>query len=48
MATLIGELPKSNFIRMNRRLLTNRLKDMYGKELEDKYIKLLRMKYSEP
>ena len=32
IATLIGELPKSNFIRLNRRLLTDRLKDMYGKE----------------
>ncbi len=41
MATLIGELPKSNFIRLNRRLLTDRIKDMYGKELSDKYIDLL-------
>ncbi len=41
MATLIGELPKSNFIRLNRRMLTDRLKDMYGKELADKYIDLL-------
>ena len=41
MATLIGELPKSNFIRLNRRLLTDRLKDMYGKELADRYIYLL-------
>ena len=41
MATLIGELPKSNFIRLNRRLLTDRLKDMYGKELSDKYIYFL-------
>ena len=41
MATLIGELPKSNFIRLNRRLLTDRLKEMYGKELADKYIDLL-------
>lgn len=41
MATLIGELPKSNFIRLNRRLLTDRLKDMYGKELSDKYVELL-------
>jgi ribonucleoside-triphosphate reductase len=48
MATLIGELPKSNFIRLNRRLLTDRLKNMYGKELADEYIELLRMKYSEP
>lgn len=41
MATLIGELPKSNFIRLNRRLITDRLKDMYGKEMSDKYIDLL-------
>ena len=41
IATLIGELPKSNFIRLNRRILTDRLKDMYGKELSDKYIDLL-------
>lgn len=41
MATLIGELPKSNFIRLNRRLLTDRIKDMYGKELADRYIELL-------
>ena len=41
IATLIGELPKSNFIRLNRRLLTDRLKDMYGKELSDRYLELL-------
>ena len=41
VATLIGELPKANFIRLNRRLLTDRLKDMYGKEISDRYIELL-------
>lgn len=41
IATLIGELPKSNFIRLNRRLLTDRIKKMYGKELSEKYIDLL-------
>src|SRR5574344_393354 len=41
IATLIGELPKSNFIRLNRRLLTDRIKKMYVKELSDKYIDLL-------
>lgn len=41
IATLIGELPKPSFIRMNRRLLTDRLRDMYGKELSDKYLDLL-------
>ena len=41
IATLIGELPKSNFIRLNRRLLTDRIKKMYGKELADRYIYVL-------
>ena len=41
IATLIGELPKSNFIRLNRRLLTDRIKQMFGKELADRYLTLL-------
>ena len=41
IATLTGELPKRNFIRLNRRLLTDRLKEMYGKELSDRYLDLL-------
>ena len=41
IATLIGELPKSNFIRLNRRLLCDKIRDMYGKELADKYLYLL-------
>lgn len=41
IATLIGELPKSNFIRLNRRLITDRIKKMYGKELADRYIYML-------
>lgn len=41
MATLIGELPKSNFIRLNRRMLTDKIKEMYGKEVADKYLELL-------
>ncbi|MCI9244752.1 MAG: anaerobic ribonucleoside-triphosphate reductase [Alistipes sp.] len=41
IATLIGELPKQNFIRLNRRLLTDRIKEMYGKELADRYLHLL-------
>src|SRR5574344_1727635 len=41
IATLIGELPKQNFIRLNRRLLTDRLKEMYGKEFSDRYLYLL-------
>ena len=38
IATLISELPKQNFIRLNRRLLTNRIKKMYGKQLANEYI----------
>ena len=41
IATLIGELPKSNFIRLNRRMLCDKIKDFYGKELSDKYLYLL-------
>ena len=41
IATLIGELPKSSFIRINRRLLTDRIKEVYGKELADRYLYLL-------
>jgi len=41
IATLIGELPKGSFIRLNRRLLTDRIKKMYGKEMADRYIDLL-------
>ena len=45
IATLIGELPKSGFIRLNRRLLTDRIKKMYGKELADRYLDLLTHHY---
>ena len=38
IATLIGELPKSGFIRLNRRMLVDRIKQMYGKELANEYI----------
>lgn len=41
IATLIGELPKSNFIRINRRLLVDRMKNMFAKEDADKYVELL-------
>jgi ribonucleoside-triphosphate reductase len=41
MATLIGELPKEMFIRINRRILTDRIKQMYDKETAEKYIYLL-------
>lgn len=42
VATLIGELPKQGFIRLNRRMLTDRIKEMYGKETADRYIYLLK------
>ncbi len=41
IATLIGELPKKHFINLNRKLLTDRIKGMYGRELSDKYINML-------
>ncbi|MGI6719174.1 MAG: anaerobic ribonucleoside-triphosphate reductase [Bacteroidales bacterium] len=41
IATLIGELPKKNFINLNRKLITDRLKELYGKEYADKYIGML-------
>ena len=41
IATLIGELPKASFIRLNRRLLTDRIKEMFGKEVSDKYLDML-------
>lgn len=45
IATLIGELPKQGFIRLNRRLLCDRIKDMYGKQLADRYLYLLNNHY---
>ncbi|MCR4680468.1 MAG: anaerobic ribonucleoside-triphosphate reductase [Bacteroidales bacterium] len=41
IATLIGELPKSSFIRLNRRMLCDKIKELYGKEVSDKYLYLL-------
>lgn len=41
IATLIGELPKKSFIQLNRKLLIDRIKALYGKELADEYIDLL-------
>ena len=38
IATLIGELPKASFIRLNRRLLVDRIKQMFGKDVEEEYI----------
>ncbi len=45
IATLIGELPKANYIRLNRRMLTDRIEMMFGKELADKYIALLKQHF---
>jgi ribonucleoside-triphosphate reductase len=41
IATLIGELPKKNFIDLNRKMIADRMKEMYGRELADKYIGML-------
>ena len=41
IATLIGELPKKGFIRLNRRLLCDRIRQMFGKEVADRYMSLL-------
>lgn len=41
IATLMGELPKKSFIELNRKMMTDRMKEMYGKEFADKYISLL-------
>lgn len=41
IATLIGELPKGAFIRLNRKMLTDRIKAMYGNDLAKKYTDLL-------
>jgi len=41
IATLIGELPKGQFIRLNRRLLIDKITELYGEELAVKYIDLL-------
>ncbi|MCQ2073554.1 MAG: anaerobic ribonucleoside-triphosphate reductase [Bacteroidaceae bacterium] len=45
IATLIGELPKKGFIRLNRRMLCDRIRTMYGKEVADKYMSLLRQHF---
>ncbi len=42
IATLIGELPKKSFISLNRRMMTDRMKEMYGKEFADRYIGMLK------
>lgn len=41
LVTLMGELPKKMFIDINRKILTDRIKSMYGKEYADRYLYLL-------
>lgn len=41
IATLIGELPKSNFIALNRQLLVDRIKELYDEDLAERYLELL-------
>lgn len=41
IATLIGELPKGDFISLNRKMLTDRIKAVYGNDLAKKYLDLL-------
>lgn len=41
IATLIGELPKGSFIRLNRRMLIDRITELYGEETAKQYIDLL-------
>lgn len=41
IATLSGELPKSQYISINRRMLTDKIKEIYGKETANKYLDLL-------
>lgn len=41
LATLIGEIPKHDFILLNRRLLCDRISQMYGQATADQYVELL-------
>lgn len=41
IATLMGELPKQGFIRLNRRLLCEKIRNLYGRETADRYLFLL-------
>jgi len=42
IATLVGELPKEGFIRLNRKILVDRIKTMFGKNEANKYLRLLK------
>lgn len=41
LATLMGEIPKKNFININRRLLGDKIKELYGNDIKKEYLKLL-------
>lgn len=41
IATLVGEVPKDLFISVNRKMLTDRIESLYGKDEADKYLNLL-------
>lgn len=41
IATLMGELPKGEFINLNRKILTSAIKKRYSKELSNEYLELL-------
>ena len=45
IATLIAELPKQGFIRLNRRLLCDRIRQLYGKATAEHYLYLLEHHY---
>lgn len=45
IATLIAELPKQGFIRLNRRLLCDRVRQLYGKATAERYLYLLEHHY---
>ena len=45
IATLIAELPKQGFIRLNRRLLCDRIRQLYGKGTAERYLYLLEHHY---
>jgi ribonucleoside-triphosphate reductase len=45
IATLIGELPKAELHPSEPPLLTDRIKEMFGKELADKYINCLQQHF---
>ncbi len=41
LTTLMSEIQKSDFIQINRQLLTNKITELYGGELAERYISLL-------